>query len=631
MKYKISAAVLPLCLGMAGINPVSAQESDAALNTAEGPESDEIIVVSATGVRQNIEKVGVSIAVIDDDLLRQRQTISVADILQDLPGVNITQSGGLGTQTAVRIRGAESDQTLVLINGVRVGDPSSPDGSFDFGNLFAGNIENIEILRGANSVTWGSQAIGGVVNIVTRQPGKDFEISTLSEYGARDTIRSVANISGSIGPISLAAGGSYIETDGISTFSGGTEADPFRQYSAHGRLNAEITKGLRFEASGYFADSRVANDAVFTSFQADTAQFSTAQEIYLNAAVHVELLGGRFKNRFGFAFADINRRILDPDPITGFLSVPQGRTERFEYRGDFEVNDSLRLVFGAETEETEFQDIGGFPAVDEAGIDSIFGQVILTPFSGLSVTAGVRRDDHERFGGTTNFAANLAYKLSDGGPIIRASYAEGFRAPTLVDLNPASFGNPNLVPETAKAYEIGIEDSWLGGDISVGLNLFLRDTQNQIIFDIATFTPNNIEDTRVQGLEFIMELRPSSGFTITGNYTYLDTENRSAGANFGNRLARRPDHNASINIDYQTVFGLNIGGDLRLVGDSFDLADNTRPLDGYFLAGLRASFDIAERFELFGRVENLFDEQYESAANFGVFGRSAFVGLRSRF
>ena len=196
---------------------------------------DREIVVTATGIEQDIEDTGAAISVITEADIRDRQIVSVADILQELPGVNVTQSGGLGSQTSVRIRGAESDQTLVLINGIRVNDPSSPDGAFDFGNLLAGNIERIEVLRGASGVTWGSQAVGGVVNITTKAPTEDLTLFAQGEYGAHDTVRLVSNASGKIGPVGLSIGGGYVRADGISAYSGGTELDGYRQYSASGR------------------------------------------------------------------------------------------------------------------------------------------------------------------------------------------------------------------------------------------------------------------------------------------------------------------------------------------------------------------------------------------------------------
>lgn len=606
-------------------------------------EDEPVIIVTATGAEQNIEDVGVSISVITEAEILDQQSLAVGDLLQELPGVNVTQSGGFGSQTSVRIRGAESDQTLVLVNGVRVNDPSSPDGSFDFGNLLAGNIERIEVLRGANSVAWGSQAIGGVVNVTTRRPTEGFSLFAQGEYGANDTVRLVSNASGKFGPVGLSLGGGYVRTDGISAFSGGTERDGYRQYSANGMVTLDLADNISVEASGYYADSRVDNDGVFPPFSSDSTQFSLAEEFYGNLAVHAEAFDGRFKNRFAFSISDINRDIISPF----FTSLPRGRTERFEYRGDFAVIDEVRFVFGTEIEDTRYENTG---VSDSTGIDSLFLQAIVQPLDGLTLTTGVRRDEHDDFGGNTSFAGNVVYQIADSGPTLRAAYAEGFRAPSLIDLDdrPFGFGTPELVPETAKSYEIGIDHAFLDNAIRTSVTLFQRDTRNQIAFAACPTPPDpspalclsgnrpfgttlNIERNRTKGVEAALTITPVEHFQINANYTYLDTENRSNSANFGNELARRPSSSFYLNASYELAFGLNIGADLQIVGDSFDDLANSRRIDGYALVGLRATMPINYQVELFGRVENLLDEEYETATDFGTFGQSASIGVRARF
>ncbi|MGB5485087.1 TonB-dependent receptor plug domain-containing protein, partial [Parasphingorhabdus sp.] len=567
---------------------------------------DREIIVTATGIAQDIEETGAAISVITEAEILDQQSIVIAEILQELPGVSVTRSGGLGSQTSVRIRGAESDQTLVLINGIRVNDPSTPDGGFDFGNLTAGNIERVEVLRGANGVTWGSQAVGGVVNVITKRPTDDPTLFVQGEYGARDTIRTVSNASGKLGPVGLSIGGGYVRTDGISAFSRGTEADGYRQYSASGQVIVDISDTIRFEASGYYADSRIDNDDVFPPFSADTSQYSLAQEFYGNASIHAEAFDGQFQNRFAFSIADINRDIISPF----FTSLPRGRTERFEYRGDFAVSEQLRFVFGTETEESRYEN-GGINAL--TGIDSLFFQTVFNPGDGLTLTGGVRHDEHDDFGGNTSLAGNFAYRLGENGPTIRASYAEGFRAPSLIDLDdrPLGFGTPDLLPETAKSYEIGVDQSFIEQAVQMSVTLFQRDTSNQIAFAACPVAPDpapavcasgsrpfgttlNIERNRTRGAEAILSIRPVERLRIAANYTYLDAENRSSGTNFGNELARRPASSLYLNADYQTGSQLRLGADLQMVGDSFDDLANSRRIDGYVLAGVRASTPVSD-------------------------------------
>ncbi len=612
-------------------------------HTVLANEQDKVIVVTATGVEQAIEETGTSISILTEDDIRDQQSISMGELLQELPGVNVARSGGLGSQTSVRIRGAESDQTLVLINGIRVNDPSTPDGSFDFGNLLAGNIERIEVLRGANGVAWGSQALGGVVSITTKRPTEDFSLFAQGEYGTNDTVRLVSNSNGKFGPLGFSFGGGYVQTDGISAFSGGSEVDGYRQYSANGSLTLDLTENLRVEATGYYTDSRVENDSVFPPFSSDNAQFSLANEFYGNVVLVAGLLNGRFQNRLAFSIADINRDIINPF----FTSLPRGRSERFEYRGDIAATDKLRFVFGAETENTRYRNAG---VSDSTGIDSVFAQAIAEPLSGLTITGGLRHDEHEDFGGNTSLAANIIYRMRDTGPRLRASYGEGFRAPSLIDLDgrPFGFGTPNLKPETAKSYEFGIDQDFAGGTIFGSLTFFQRDTRNQIAFAACPLPPDpapevctsgnrpfgttlNIERNRSRGLEAILTISPVERLQIDANLTYLDTENRSAGPNQGNDLPRRPSTTFYLNASYQAAFGLSLATDLQLVGDSFDDLANSRRLDGYELVGIRASMPVSEGIEIFGRIDNLFDVTYETASDFGTLGRSAYLGARARF
>jgi vitamin B12 transporter len=144
---------------------------------------DETIVVTATGADLALDKTGQAITIVDSETIQRRQNAALSDLLATTPGVTVSRNGGIGTTTTLRIRGAEGDQTLTLIDGVRVNDPSSPGGGFDFGNLLTGNIERVEILRGPNSVPWGSQAIGGVVNIVTARPTEVLKANVRAEYG----------------------------------------------------------------------------------------------------------------------------------------------------------------------------------------------------------------------------------------------------------------------------------------------------------------------------------------------------------------------------------------------------------------------------------------------------------------
>jgi vitamin B12 transporter len=581
------------------------------------------IVVTASGVAQPADQVGQAITVITRDEITRRQTVAVADLLATTPGVTVTRNGGIGSFTGVRLRGAEAEQTLTIIDGVRVNDPSSPGGGFDFGNLLAGSIDRIEILRGPNSVPWGSQAIGGVVNIVTQRPTEGLQARGSVEYGRYDSLYANAGISGAKGGLSGALTGGYLKSDGISTAAVGTERDGFRQFGATGRLGYEFTDGIGIDLRGYYADSRTDLDGfpAPTYAFADTPEYSTAQELYGYAGAHANF--GAFRNTLAFTIADIDRDNYDPTFGSAPSFIGRGRSERYSYQGDWQAASALRLVAGAERENTRFNDGTTFA---RTGITSFYGEAIVTPIAPLTITGGIRNDDHDAFGNHMTLGANAALALASG-TTLRASYGEGFKAPTLYQLY-GDYGTRTLRPETAVNYDAGIEQALLGGRARASATYFHRDTKNQIDFDLGTFTYANIARTRAEGVELALALRPVDALTFSANYSYIDSQNRVVGANFGKDLARRPHQTVSANIDYAFPFGLSVGSTVTHVGDSYDNAANTVRLDGYVLASVRAEMAVGPRLSIYGRVENLFDEKYQVVRGYGTYGRAAYGGVR---
>lgn len=597
----------------------------------QAPDTDEAespdVVVTATGAPQSRAEAGQAITVVTRADLERRQTVSLADYLATTPGVVVTRNGGPGNFTGVRIRGAEAEQTLTLIDGVRVNDPSSPGGSFDFGNLLAGSVERVEVLRGANSVAWGSQAIGGIVNVITERPIDGVRVRAAGEYGYRDTGYATASLAAGSERVRGSVTGGWLRVDGISTAVSGTERDGYRQYGATAKLVVEPTPGIGADVRLYYANSRLDLDGFPppTFGFADTAEYSTSKELYGYAGLFADLADGRFRNRIAFTLADVNRDNFDPAIGTAAYFSGRGRSERYEYRGDLALADAIRIVGGAEHEDSRFDDLAGTKA--STGITSFYGQAIASPLRRVTVTAGVRHDDHEDFGGKTTLGGNAAIGLG-GGTTLRATYAEGFKAPTLFQLF-SSFGTPTLRPETAKSYDAGIEQR-LGARARIGATWFQRRTVNQIDFDLGTFTYANIARTRAEGVEINGELRPSDRLTVQASYSHIASRNRSPGANLGKQLARRPRESVSVSADWTSPWGPSLGGTLSMVGDSFDDPGNFTRLDSYVLAGVRAELPLGDRLAIYGRIDNLFDANYRTVAGYGTYGRAAYVGVRAR-
>ncbi|CAN5178129.1 TonB-dependent receptor [soil metagenome] len=601
------------------------------------------IVVTATGVAEDAAETGQAITVIDKTTIDARQNQAVSDLLSTTPGVTVTRNGGLGQPTAVRIRGAEDSQTLVLIDGVRVNDPTSPGGAFDFGNLLTGNIDHIEVLRGPNSVPWGSQALGGVVNIVTAPLSETLAGSLRAEYGYKNSKQVIGQAGGKFGIFSASIGGGYFDDDGISAFKDGSERDGYRQYAANGRLGVQFSDTISLDLRANYADSRVNYDGFPPPFYgfADTPDYSKTQQIFGYAGLNIALFDDALKNRFAFTINDTHRDNFG-GPSTPASFVARGRVERYEYQGDATIMDGVRAVFGLEHENARF-----FDGVDNktyrTNLESGYFQAIVKPVESLTVTGGIRVDDHKTYGTKVTFSGNAALRVGSG-TVIRASYGEGFKAPTLYQVygaygKPAAAGVEPLQPETAKSYDVGIEQSVIDGTLKVGATAFLRDTHNQIDFTSCFGGPDplcatrpfgyydNIARSRAKGVEVFIEARPTDHLTFTANYSLIDATNRVTGA----RLSRRPKHSVNASIDWNAWDRVNLGASVQTVSDSNDTDFETfspTSLDGYTTAAIRASVPIGDRFEVFGRIENLFDARYEVVSGYGTFGRNAHVGVR---
>jgi len=599
--------------------------------TADSDRPGDEIVVTASGIEQPRDEVGQAITIIDAATIEKRQTVDVVDLLATTPGVRFSRAGSTGSVAGISLRGAETTQTLVLIDGVKVNDPSGIGDAYDFGHLLTGNISRIEILRGSNSVVHGSQAIGGVVSLTTATPADGFAAGASAEYGYSDTLNAKADVSGTAGAISGGIGGAYFRTDGISSAGVGTEKDGYKNFAGNARLKIAFSDALSLDLRGYYINSDLDYDSFFGA-PADSPDVAKLDQYVGYAGLNLGLFDGRFTSRAAVTWLRNDRDyyfVRGTAPDYGY----SGTNLRFEYQGVVTPVEQAKLIFGYEHERPDY-DFFGFGSTDSqrANIDSVYALGIVQPFAGLSVTGGIRHDDHSQFGGATTLGANANYSPNDGATSFRLSYGEGFKAPSLYQLYDSFSGNSALRPERSKSYDFGIDQSLAEGRAQISLTAFLRNTTNQINYDNATFTYGNIDRTRAKGVEATLALRPVDALNVTASYSYIDARDRSGRPAFdGNRLPRRAAHAVSLSADYDWSFGLSTGATLTMVGDSFDDAANAVRLDGYALAGIRASLPVGRNFEVYGRVDNLFDADYATASGYGVYGRAAYGGVRARF
>ena len=593
--------------------------------------ADDDIVVTASGFEQPRSETGQAIEIVGRARLEQLQSATIAQVLQTVPGVSVATRGGLGGQTSAFIRGGSSAQTLVLIDGVRINDLTSPNGAFDFGALMTGNIGRVEILRGPNSVIWGSQAIGGVVNIQSIAPVDGFEGRLGAEFGGYDTKRLNANIAGTKGVFEGSVGGAFVKSAGISALAGGTERDGYANATGNARLKVNISDSFTLDFRSYYNRAKVEYDSEF-GVGANGLPVSRNRQFVGYVGAQFDMLDGRFHNRIAYTRTDLRRIGTDPIVFSFNNFNVRGAIDRMEYHTAFDLNDALTLVAGLEYERTfastSFE--GAAPDVARNDVVSGFSQIIVRPVNGLTLTAGVRHDAYSDYGGQTTLGGNLAFTPNEGRTMFRATYAEGFRAPTLTEGQPP-YGNLQLKPETARNFDFGVEQQFLEGKAQLFATYFNRRSNDLIAFSSVSFQSENIDKVTAKGLEIGLDLNPSSQLDIRASYTLVDAINRTAGDTFGNRQALRPQNSFSLTADWQTAFGLSLGSSLLVIGDSFDDAANNVRLDGYAFLGLRASMPLTDALEVYARVENMLDAQYTVVSGYNSFGRHATIGVRAKF
>lgn len=585
----------------------------------------EDIVIGALRLDTPIKETGTSVSVITQQQLDRLGVDFVLDALTLSPGVTINQNGAFGGQASVRIRGASSEQTLVLVDGIPVNDPTSPGGGFNFARLDTENIERIEILRGPQSTLWGTDAIGGVVSISTKRPEDGANGNAFMEYGSYNTWRGgvSGSVGGEIGDLRLAATG--ITSDGISkadSANGNDEEDSFKSgtLSATGGLN--LPRNIRLDGSVLWTRADAEFDGFSSAGQggvADSDELSETEELAANISVRIPLLDERLENVLMVGYSSIDRRNLS-DGTESFSA--EGERVILRYQGTFNVADNQRLLFGAERDST--QSSGG-SNVDDSAINGFFGVYEIQPVDGLTLSAGVRLDDHERFGSETTFRAAAAYQVTDE-VTVRGSWGEGFKAPTIFQTTffccGAEAPNIDLRPERSKGFDLGVDFTSTNDNASLSVTYFNQNTEDQIDFSFAVGGYENISQVNSQGVELSARFNPTNWIELGADYTFMDVDDQD-----GDVLVRIPRNTANVNATFNPTQSISTTIFARYNGAE---EDSRGTVDDWLRVDLSAQYRFSETLEAFARIENLFDADYQQILGYGTPGISGSIGVRLR-
>ena len=648
MNYRFFIAHLgALCL-LAG---VVRADSDASADVAP---QDEVVVV-ANRMPEPLSKVGASVTVLSAEAIEQSQAVSAADLLARTPGLSFARNGSMGSATSVFIRGAESAQTVVRIDGVLLNDPSTTGGGFDFSNLLTGGMSRIEILRGAQSTLYGSQAVGGVIDITTAEPTRPFGGGVTFEGGSHGTGYVAGDVGGRQDGLSWRVTGNYLGTSGFPSFDtayGGARRDASQIGGGSGQVRYDLTDRLQIDLRGYFTQARTDFDGYDTPTFAfgDDSEYGRTNQTVGYAGLNWTP-SDALSQRFAFQYTGSETRNYDPAVMAASTETYYGigRNYREEYQGTWQIAPAYHAVFGAQHERSTFDtdtpayDVAPAPLGGAVSLDSGYAQLQAEVVPGLNLTAGGRYDHHDVFGGHATGQAAAAWALADGATVLRASFGQGFKAPSLYQLY-SDYGNRALRPEESNSWDAGVERHAWDGRVTYSATYFERQSRSLIdFFDCAGPATGlcstepygyyaNIARARARGAELQASVAPATALTVAGNYTYTGTRNESTGsANYGNQLARRPSQTANLSVDYRWPLAVSTTVAARYAGRSFDDAANQTSLGGYVLVDLRASYAVLDQLSVYARIENVGGKRYETAYQYGTPGRVAYAGVRVTF
>ena len=659
-RYVLFSAVTVLFSPAAWLSPVLAEEPAEAEPVIETRE----VVVSATKTPVPVSQVTSAVEVITEEDLKRRQIRTVVDALRLSQGLTVFSNGGPGTNATVRIRGSNADQVLVLIDGAVMNSATS--GVFNFANLTTDNIERIEILRGAQSMLWGADAMGGVINITTKKGTGAPSVSAFSEYGSFSSVREGGQVLGKKGPFDVSAALSRWDYTGFSTVNyrrGASERDGFQNWQASTRVGVALPHDGRLDLNFRFLQGKVGRDSPTSPGYDVLGAFSNSQQFVYSASYQQpitdwwdQVLTLSRQTETLEAFSGTVRQNLQTGAVSAATS---SRTEintvanRIELQHNFHVSKSLLLSAGYQYREqqganlnllTGAKTVSNRILADHAG----FAQAQLNLWDRVFGTAGVRQDEYNVFGSATTYRTTGGYLHQETGTKIRSSYATGFRAPTINQLfSPTQgFGNPNLKPERSQSMDIGVDQYLFNNRVTLSGGYFWNRFRDMIVaqqtVDVCGVTgvtvnscAQNIGTVVTKGWEasvkyaVVRDLPLVKSLDVQAQYTNTLTRNLSQQP--GNRAPRTPVDQWSLIVSYQPIDPVRVNLEGRYVGSRFDDVNNRQQMRAFDVWNLSATYDVTSRIQTYVRAENIFDEKYEELMFYGTMGRSIFAGLRMNY
>ncbi|GAC1379669.1 MAG: TonB-dependent vitamin B12 receptor BtuB [Ginsengibacter sp.] len=607
---------------------VSAQNFD----TAKSVNLDEVII-TANKISQKQSTTGKVVTVINKDLIEKSQGKTLAGVLNEQAGITINGAlNNIGANQTIYMRGAASGRTLILLDGIPVYDPSNINNEFDINLISLNNVESIEICRGSQSTIYGSDAIAGVINIITTSNSisKKFNLKGSASAGNYGTFRTNAQLYGAIENFIYDFKYGHLSSKGFSSAYDSTGTKNF----APNKYNGDVISGSllynfspAFNLKSYFQNSTFKTDL-------DAGAFTDEKDYTVNNKSIITGVSAKYRKDFinvtaNYQYNKTNRFYLnDSLDVPSFVKYSTdkylGETQFAEIFTNIQMGKRFNFVQGADYRfssfHNEYYSLSSYGPYSTRFKDtslsqsSLYGSLIYHDLlSKLNIELGGRLNVHSRYGSNSTYTFNPSYKFTEN---FRAfgSIESGFKAPSLYQLYSA-YGNKTLNPETSRSYELGLQTNCKL--ISGRVVYFKRDIENGLDFDYNKFRYVNLYHQSVKGLEAEVQIKPIRSLTITANYTFLDPkENGQSRVTFNDTsysyLLRRPANTFNINIGYSCEkLYLSLGG--KYTGSRYDAAGYQKPdmlLKDYFIINGYTSYDVTKNVKLFADAQNIFNSKF---------------------
>ncbi len=633
-------AALTLALAAA----TAAQAQTQSPQPAEVTQGEEV-VVTATRLENPARETASSTTIISGDLLRDTNPLLLSDAFATVPGLAVVHTGPVGQPVSVYVRGAKSEQTLVLYDGIELNDPLNVGRGFDFGGMLTGDVDRVEIIRGPQSPLYGSDAMAGVIQIFPRTSTGPARVTVGAEYGSYNTTREETSVTGSRGLVHYAFDAIHADTGGFSAAAkrfGNTEKD--------GYWNTTVSSLLRIAPDEDFgADFLVHTVEDHSDLDngggpgADDPNYtSESDRLFARTQVHARMLNDLWEQKLGLSWASHQVVLNNPadaqHPAESNFSRFTSEFSQLDWQNNFYLHESHTLTLGAETRTEQGESLEQFTSSGYAQSASFADRSATTNAAYLQdsmhllgehlfATAGARIDDHEYFGTEPTFRLTATGLFNDRATQVRGTFGSGFKAPSLYQLF-SSYGNPDLAAEKSRSFDLGLEQRltrWL----SVSATYFHNRFSDMIDYDYATSRYMNVARAVTRGVELSAVCRPAERVTVTPSFTYTEAVDEDTQES----LLRRPKNRFGLDVGYAFSDRGDVHVEAQYTGARPDMDFSTYParridLPAYTVVNLSGTYRLNKRLEVYSRVENLFDKQYEEIFGYGTPGLSAYAGFK---